>query len=68
MNNIIHNFSLTSYTFMAQMRSRQAGFTYSESTLFTKKQDKNIHKSIKKQEMLNVFILAEQMRNIFSMI
>ena len=68
MNNIIHNFLLTSYMFMPEMRSRQAGFTYSESMLFAKKQDKNLHKSVKKQGMLNVFILAEQIRNISSII
>ena len=54
--------------FMPEMRSRQAGFTYSESMLFAKKQDKNLHKYVKKQGMLNVFILAEQIRNISSMI
>ena len=55
MNKIVNKFLLARDKFMSKMHLRQLGFTYSACGPFTKKKKKE-YKSLKKQEIHNIFI------------
>ena len=65
MNEIVNKFLLAGDKFMAEIDLRQPGFTYSACGPFTK--IKQRIKSLKKQEIQDVFIKTNQIKLAFNM-
>ena len=64
MNEIVIKFLLTGDKFMLEMHLRQPGFTYSACAPFTK--NKEEYKNLKKQEIPDIFIKANQIKHVFN--